>query len=77
MSIPQDLAGRWAVLLFYRGHWCPYCRQQLLDFQRVKAQLNELRQVYQERGEVPGRADQYGPDERRWKEVNDRVLHGQ
>jgi peroxiredoxin len=42
MSIPQDLAGRWAVLLFYRGHWCPYCRQQLLDFQRAKAQLNEL-----------------------------------
>src|SRR5205085_5270353 len=28
MTIPQDLAGRWAVLLFYRGHWCPYCRQQ-------------------------------------------------
>jgi peroxiredoxin len=42
MSIPEDLAGRWAVLLFYRGHWCPYCRQQLLDFQRERAQLNEL-----------------------------------
>src|SRR5437588_9805096 len=42
MTIPQDLAGRWAVLLFYRGHWCPYCRQQLLDFQRERAQLNEL-----------------------------------
>src|SRR5258707_10305411 len=42
MSIPEDLAGRWAVLLFYRGHWCPYCRQQLLDFQPERAQLNEL-----------------------------------
>ena len=42
MTIPQDLQGRWAVLLFYRGHWCPYCRQQLLDFQRAKAQLDEL-----------------------------------
>ena len=42
MSVPQDLAGRWAVLLFYRGHWCPYCRQQLLDFQRAREQLNEL-----------------------------------
>jgi len=42
MSIPKDLASRWAVLLFYRGHWCPYCRQQLLDFQREGAQLNEL-----------------------------------
>src|SRR6266581_3606168 len=42
MSVPQDLAGRWAVLLFYRGHWCPYCRQQLLDFQRAREQLDEL-----------------------------------
>src|SRR5947208_15204781 len=42
MTIPQDLAGRWAVLLFYRGHWCPYCRQQLLDFQRAREQLDEL-----------------------------------
>ena len=42
MTIPRDLEDRWAVLLFYRGHWCPYCRQQLLDFQRERAQLNEL-----------------------------------
>jgi peroxiredoxin len=42
MTIPKDLAGRWAVVLFYRGHWCPYWGQQLLDFQRAKAQLNEL-----------------------------------
>ena len=42
MTIPQDLVGRWAVLLFYRGHWCPYCRQQLLDFQRAREQLNDL-----------------------------------
>ncbi len=21
MTIPDDLSGRWAVLLFYRGHW--------------------------------------------------------
>ena len=42
MTIPEDLAGRWAVLLFYRGHWCPYCRQQLLDFEHARTQLNEL-----------------------------------
>lgn len=42
MTIPQDLEGQWAVLLFYRGHWCPYCRQQLLDFQRAREQFNEL-----------------------------------
>jgi len=42
MTIPQDLAGRWAVLPFHRGHWCPYCRQQLLDFQYARPQLYEL-----------------------------------
>ncbi len=42
MTIQEDLAGGWAVLLFYRGHWCPYCRQQLLDFQHAREQLNEL-----------------------------------
>lgn len=41
-TVPDDLAGRWAVLLFYRGHWCPYCRQQLMDFQRAQEQLKEI-----------------------------------
>ncbi len=31
--LPDDVAERWAVILFYRGNWCPYCRQQLADFQ--------------------------------------------
>lgn len=34
ISLPDDVADGWAVLLFYRGHWCPYCRRQLADFQR-------------------------------------------
>ena len=42
MSIPQDVAGSFAVILFYRGHWCPYCRQQLLGFQQAIEQLHEL-----------------------------------
>jgi peroxiredoxin len=42
MTLPQDLAGHWSVLLFYRGHWCPYCRQQLLDFQRAHEAWEEL-----------------------------------
>lgn len=33
-ELPAEVSGGWAVLLFYRGHWCPYCRKQLLDFQR-------------------------------------------
>ncbi len=42
MTIPQDVAGRWAIILFYRGHWCPYCRQQLLGFQQAIEQIHEL-----------------------------------
>lgn len=42
LSIPQDVAGKWTILLFYRGHWCPYCRQQLLDFQQASQQLSEI-----------------------------------
>lgn len=42
MTLPQDLAGHWSVVLFYRGHWCPYCRQQLQDFQRASETWQEL-----------------------------------
>ncbi len=42
MTIPQDVAGKWTIVLFYRGHWCPYCRQQLLDFQQASQQLSEI-----------------------------------
>lgn len=34
IALPDDVAEGWAVVLLYRGHWCPYCRQQLGDFQR-------------------------------------------
>lgn len=33
LTIPGDLAGKWSVVLFYRGDWCRYCRQQLMDYQ--------------------------------------------
>lgn len=42
MTLPQSTEGKWTVLLFYRGHWCPYCRQQLMDFQRALEQLHEI-----------------------------------
>jgi peroxiredoxin len=42
LTLPQDVAGKWTVLLFYRGHWCPYCRQQLLNFQQALPELAEL-----------------------------------
>src|SRR5262245_2776708 len=34
--LPRDLAGSYAVVLFYRGSWCPYCRAQLAAFSRAR-----------------------------------------
>ena len=36
---PADLAGRFGVVLFYRGAWCPYCNAQLSAFQRALDRL--------------------------------------
>jgi peroxiredoxin len=36
MVLPRDLAGSYAVILFYRGSWCPYCCAQLAAFSRAQ-----------------------------------------
>ena len=41
LTIPDDFAGHFAVVLFYRGAWCPYCNAQLLAFQRASEALAE------------------------------------
>lgn len=38
LTVPADLLGSWAVVLFYRGGWCGFCRQQLMNYQ-VHAKL--------------------------------------
>jgi peroxiredoxin len=39
LVIPRDLNGSYAVVLFYRGSWCPYCRAQLAAFSRASERL--------------------------------------
>jgi peroxiredoxin len=34
LRLPDDLAGRFGVVLYYRGSWCPFCNAQLSAFQR-------------------------------------------
>jgi peroxiredoxin len=34
LRLPDDLAGHFGVILFYRGSWCPYCNAQPSAFQR-------------------------------------------
>lgn len=41
MQIPQALRGSYAVVLFNRGAWCPYCQAQLAGFQRASDRLAE------------------------------------
>ena len=42
LSLPDDVAGAYAVILVYRGSWCPYCNAQLAGFARAESKLAEL-----------------------------------
>ena len=41
LRLPDALAGRFGVVLYYRGSWCPYCNAQLSAFQRSLDSLAE------------------------------------
>jgi peroxiredoxin len=42
LTLPDDLAGSFGVVLFYRGAWCPYCNAQLRAFQRDTEKLADV-----------------------------------
>jgi peroxiredoxin len=42
LTLPDDLAGHFGVILFYRGSWCPYCNAQLSAFQRSLDRLSDI-----------------------------------
>jgi len=42
ISLPDNLAGAYGVVLIYRGSWCPYCNAQLAAFSRAFDALTEL-----------------------------------
>ena len=39
LTVPDAFAGDFAVVLFYRGAWCPYCNAQLRSFERAGREL--------------------------------------
>jgi peroxiredoxin len=45
LSLPDAFAGDFAVVLFNRGAWCPYCNAQLRAFERAGQTLadNDIR----------------------------------
>jgi len=40
ITLPADMDGNYNVVLFYRGHWWPYCRRQLVGFEDEIAEFN-------------------------------------
>jgi peroxiredoxin len=42
IDLPDALGGHFAVILFNRGSWCPYCNAQLRAFQRDAEKLDGL-----------------------------------
>ena len=42
MVLPRDVEGSYAVILFYRGAWCPYCKAQLAAFARARPSLRSI-----------------------------------
>jgi peroxiredoxin len=39
LTLPDAFAGDFAVVLLYRGAWCPYCNAQLRAFERASQAL--------------------------------------
>lgn len=42
VSLRERISRQPAVLIFYRGGWCPYCNRHLAELQRVESQLTEM-----------------------------------
>ena len=39
IQLPNDIDHAFQVVLFYRGHWCPYCQAQLKSYQAGLSKL--------------------------------------
>ncbi len=42
ITLPDDLAGSFGVVLIYRGAWCPFCNAQLASFSRAADKFAQL-----------------------------------
>ncbi|MEB2848174.1 redoxin domain-containing protein [Rhizobiales bacterium RZME27] len=41
IHLPSDLGGSYGVVLIYRGHWCPFCNEQVAAFVAASDALQE------------------------------------
>ena len=42
ITLPNDIETDFAIILFYRGHWWPFCRRLLDGYERNLAALREI-----------------------------------
>jgi peroxiredoxin len=41
LNLPGDLALSYGVILIYRGHWCPFCNEQMAAFAHASEALSQ------------------------------------
>lgn len=41
-TLKQQVGGKPAVLVFYRGGWCPYCNTQLSELRKIRKPLEDM-----------------------------------
>ena len=41
LALPGDLAGSYGVILIYRGHWCPFCNEQMAAFASAAESMSQ------------------------------------
>lgn len=41
LALPGDLAGSYGVILIYRGHWCPFCNEQMAAFASAAKSMSQ------------------------------------
>lgn len=41
LDLPHDLAGSYGIVLIYRGHWCPFCNEQMAAFSNARDALQQ------------------------------------
>ena len=66
VKLRDDLSGQAAAIVFYRGHWCPFCMKHLQKLQEIEAQMKEagvkLVAITTDKPEIAARTQQQGFD---------------
>jgi len=42
VKLDEALSGQASAIVFYRGHWCPFCMKHLVELQKIAGELEAL-----------------------------------